>query len=109
MIIKENTVAHMAFGFMFFFLIKETKNTMAFGMMPTVENRKILYINSPLLSVPVRPPNPIAAMKNKRMYIGIKTRLITRYLKNVFKNASPFSRGDKEGEHPSRFPLPILK
>jgi hypothetical protein len=109
MIIKENTVAHMAFGFMFFFLIKETKNTMEFGMMPTVENRKILYSNSPLLSVPVRPPNPIAAMKNRRMYRGVNTRLITKYLKNVFKNASPFSRSDKEGEHPSRFPLAILK
>jgi hypothetical protein len=76
---------------------------MAFGMMPTVENRKILYINSPLLSVPVRPPNPIAAMKNRRMYIGIKTRLITRYLKSIFKNASPFSRCDKERGDPSRF------
>jgi hypothetical protein len=95
MIIKENTVAQMAFGFMFFSLKKETKNTMAFGLMPTVENRKILYISSRLLSVPVRPPNPIAAMKNRRMYIGINTRLITRYLKNVFKNASSFLRSDK--------------
>jgi hypothetical protein len=93
----------MAFGFMFFFLIKETKNTIAFGMMPTVENRKILYINSPLLSVPVRPPNPIAAIKNRRMYIGINTRLITRYLKNVFKNASSFSRSDKKGSTPLNF------
>jgi hypothetical protein len=57
----------------------------------------------------VRHPIPIAAMKNRRMYIGINTRLITRYLKNVFKNASPFSRSDIEGGHPSRFPLAILK